>query len=154
MMKALVSTFPIFVVAAIQKISYNSNRISLKKPNCLKGNDRVKIFKLIVGILCILLACFVAYQTFYLGYGHAAFKPLEIGGTAALIGIAVLFLCGLIMVSTFKSNGVGGEVFCILIFTIGTVAAVLFRGNIPGLQLWAVLCLAPAVINLISLFTK
>ena len=114
----------------------------------------MKIFKLIVGILCILLAGFVAFQSFYLGSGSAIFKPLEISGTIAIIIIVLLVLCGLTTASTFRSRGVGGEVFCILLLSLATVAGVLFRGSIPELRLWTGICLALDVFNLLSLFTK
>ena len=119
-----------------------------------EGNDIVKIIKLILGILCILLAGFVAFQSFFLGSGNALFKPLEVSGTIAIIIIALMSICGLTMTFTFRSSGVGGEVFCILLLSLATVAGVLFRGNIPELRPWTWICLALDVINLLFLFAK
>ena len=109
----------------------------------------MKIIKLILGILCILLAGFVAFQSFFLGSGNALFKPLEVSGTIAIIIIALMSICGLTMTFTFRSSGVGGEMFCILLLSLATVAGVLFRGNIPELRPWTWICLALDVINLL-----
>ena len=119
-----------------------------------EGNDIVKILKLIVGILCILLAAFLALQTFLLGAGNALVRPLEVSGISAFVIIALLFVCGVIMVSSYQARGVGGEVFCIILFSLGTASALLFNGRIADLQLWAWICLGLSVFNLISLFTK
>ena len=120
----------------------------------VEGNDIMKVIKLLVGILCIVLSLFVALQTFILGPGNALFAPLELNRTCAIAVTALFFLGGIIMASTDRSRGVGGEVICILLFFIGTVAGVLFSGSMPEFRLWAGICLALAAINLISLFTK
>ena len=114
----------------------------------------MKVIKLIIGILCILLSLFVAFQTFYLGPGNAIYSPIELDRSAAIVAVALLLLGGLIMASTCSSRGVGGEVICILLFSIVTVFVTILDGNYADLRLWAGLFLALAVINLISLFTK
>ena len=117
----------------------------------MEGTDPVKILKLIVGILCIVLALFVAFQTFFLGPGNAFFPPLELNRTLAIGAIAVFFLGGIIMASTDGSQGAGGEVICIILFTLATIFTVVLCGRLPDLRLWAWICFGLDAVNLFSL---
>ena len=114
----------------------------------------MKVFKLVAGILCIVLSILVIFQSCAAGVGNILSGNGQISGTAGLIVAVMLLVCGIVMIATRKSDGIGGEVANIVMFSIATVFGAVFAGSYSDLRIWAALCLALTVVNLISLYTK
>jgi len=114
----------------------------------------MKVFKLVAGILCIVLSLMITLQSCAVGMGNSLFSTGEVSGSAGLI-VAVMFLAGgIVMIATRKSESVGGEVANIIMFSTGTIIGASNSGSYGDLRIWSGLCLILAVINLVFLYTK
>ena len=120
----------------------------------------MKVLKLIAGILCIICSVFLTlpyvladpYDS--VGFLRDASQAVWIGGIAGVAAAAVLFVCGVLMLTTRKSRNVGGDVLLMILLTLAVVAGAVFAGGIPVLWIWAGVFLALALLNLISLYAK
>ena len=114
----------------------------------------MKVFKLVVGILCIVLSVMVTLQSCAVGIGNTLLSSDEISGSAGIILAVLLLASGIVMVATRKSVSVGGEVASIIMFSTATLIGSINAGSYSDLRIWSGLCFVLAVINLIFLYTK
>ena len=114
----------------------------------------MKVFKLVAGILCIVISAFVVFQSMAAGLGNALLQNGEVSGSAGIIVALMLLVGGIVMIATRKSEGVGGEVAVIILFFIATFFGASLAGSYTDLRIWAGFCLVLSIVNLVSLYTK
>ncbi len=109
----------------------------------------MKIWKLISGILSILLSAFLFYQS--------RFAPLADilsgGGNAGTAGViaAITILAGGILSLFVKSGSVGGNLAITVLYGIAAICGFHFSGTFPAFGLYAIWCLICAFLALIDL---
>ena len=114
----------------------------------------MKVFKLVAGIICIVLSVYIVFQSMVAGLGNTILQTGELSGSAGFL-VAIMYLAaGIVMIVTRKSVGVGGEVAVIILFFFGTLFGAVFAGSYTDLRIWAGLCLVLSFVNLISLYSK
>ncbi|GFO86441.1 MULTISPECIES: hypothetical protein [Anaerostipes] len=110
----------------------------------------MKTWKLVSGILSIILFVFVAFQSCAAGVGNALAENGESGGSAGII-VAVLLLAGGIVSICARKGGRGLNIALIVIFGIGAVVGFTMAGSFADLNIWAGWCLINAVLAVVSI---
>ena len=114
----------------------------------------MKTFKLVAGILCIVLSAFVIFQSCAAGLFNTLSESGEVSGTAGTIAAIMLLTGGIIMIATRNKEGKGGSIAAVVVFLIGALVGFSMTGSYSDLKIWSGLMVILAVINLIPLFTK
>lgn len=96
----------------------------------------MKITKLVVGILQIVLAVYIVFQSIAVGIGHAMENSSDTGGTAGMI-TAILFLTtGIVYISTRKSPKLGGDIAGLVMMLLTWLFAITNAHDYSDLQIW------------------
>ena len=113
----------------------------------------MKTWKLVSGILSIILSAFVLFQSGIAGLGNAIEENGEVGGSAGLFVAIFLLAGGNVSIVTRKSEKRGGNIALIVMFAIAALMGFTMAGSYGDLKIWAgwcVICMAFAVISLLK----
>lgn len=111
----------------------------------------MKTWKLVSGILSMILFILVAFQSCAAGVANSLEASGETSGSIGLV-VAVLMLAGgIVSVVTRKSEGKGGNIALIVLFGLAALLGLTGAGNFSDLVIWAVWCLINGVLAVISL---
>lgn len=114
----------------------------------------MKTWKLVSGILSIVLFAVVSFQSCAAGVTNTLESNGEVGGSGGII-LAILMLAGgIVSIATRKSEGKGGNIALIVLFGIGAIFGFATAGQFADLNIWAAWCLINAVLALIAIFKK
>jgi hypothetical protein len=111
----------------------------------------MKTWKLVAGILSIILFFLVAFQSCAAGVVNTM---EENGGSSGSVGIfvAILLLAGgIVSIATRKSEGKGGNIALIILFGIAALTGFAGHGNYSDLIIWSIWCLINALIAIIGI---
>lgn len=112
----------------------------------------MKTWKLVSGILSIVLSIFVMFQSSAAGLLNALDGSKESSGTAGLFVAFLMIAGGIVSIAVRKKIGNGGNIALIVIFglaaLIGFVSA---AGKFKDLYFWASWCLLLAVLAIICI---
>lgn len=109
----------------------------------------MKTAKLVLGILTIVLSCFVTLQSCAAGTANALSENGESSGTAGLI-VSWLMLAGAIVMIATRKKGKGGSIAGIVLFGLAALIGFPSAGSYKDLKIWAGYCVILAVINIIA----
>ena len=110
----------------------------------------MKTWKLVAGILSIILFVFVTFQSCAAGLGNAMADHGEVSGSAGVIVAIVLLAGGIVSIATRK-GGKGGNIALIVLFAIGALVGFTMAGSFADLRIWAGWCLVNAVVAVVAL---
>lgn len=110
----------------------------------------MKTWKLVSGILSIILFVFVSFQSCAAGLGNALSANGESSGSAGII-VAIMLLSGGIVSIATRKGGKGGNIALIVLFGLGALIGFTMAGNFADLNIWAGWCLINAVLAIVSL---
>lgn len=110
----------------------------------------MKTWKLVSGILSIILFAFVSFQSCAAGVSNALEANGEVGGSAGLI-VAIMLLAGGIVSIVSRRGSKGGNIALIVLFGIGALCGFTMAGSYGDLYIWATWCLICAVLAIVSL---
>lgn len=111
----------------------------------------MKTAKLILGILTIVISCFVLFQSCAAGTLNALSNNGESSGTAGAMVSLLMLSGGITMIASRKNTTKGGSVAGAVIFGLSALIAFAFSNSaFKDLIVWAVLCVILAVINIIA----
>ena len=79
------------------------------------GEKKMKTWKLVSGILSIVICLFVLFQSCAAGLSNTMQGNGELGGTAGLIVAIMLLAGGIVSIATRKSSGKGGNIALIVL---------------------------------------
>lgn len=113
----------------------------------------MKTWKLISGILSIILFVVVTFQSCAAGVVNAL---EENGGTSGSIGVLVAILMlagGIVSVASRKSVKKGGNIALVILFGLAALMGFAGYGNYSDLIIWSVWCLINAILAVVALIT-
>lgn len=111
----------------------------------------MKIWKLVSGILSIVLVLFVLFQSCAAGLGNALEANGEVGGSAGVL-LAILMLAGgIVSIATRNSVKKGGSIALIVLFGIAALTGFAGAGSYGDLYIWAGWCALCAVLAIVAL---
>ena len=112
----------------------------------------MKTWKLVSGILSIIMFVLVTFQSCAAGLGNALAENGESSGSAGLL-VAVLMLAGGIVSIATRKGGKGGSIAVLVIFALATITGFTMAGSYSDLKVWAAWCLVCAILALIAIVT-
>lgn len=111
----------------------------------------MKTWKLVSGILSIILCLLVMFQSCAAGVANSLAQTGEASGSAGLIVSIMLLAAGIVSIATRK-GGKGGNIALIILFGIGAICGYTMAGTIyKDLYVWATWCLICAVLAIVAL---
>lgn len=110
----------------------------------------MKTWKLVSGILSIVVFFMVAFQSCAAGIGNAMAENGEVSGSAGII-VAIMILSGGIVSIATRKGGKGGNIALIVLFGIGALFGYVLAGSFSDLNIWATWCLVNVILAIISL---
>ncbi len=111
----------------------------------------MKVWKLVSGILSIILFALVAFQSCAAGVSNALEENGESSGSAGLIVAVLLLAGGIVSIATKKSSGKGAGIALIIIFGLAALIGFAGHGSYGDLVIWSVWCLINAVLALVGI---
>lgn len=113
----------------------------------------MKIWKLVSGIISIVLFMLVAFQSCAAGLSNTLQENGEVSGTAGIV-LAVLMLAGgITSIATSKSVRKGGNIALIVLFGLAALIGFANRGSFSDLAIWSGWCLLNAALSVVALVT-
>lgn len=114
----------------------------------------MKTWKLVSGILSIILAGIVALQSMLAGLSNALSENGEVSGSIGFI-IAIMILAGGIVSIVVRSKeGKGGNIALIVIFGFAALFGFTGHGSYSDLIIWSLWCLINAILAIICIVKK
>ena len=110
----------------------------------------MKTWKLVSGILSIIMFFMVAFQSCAAGISNALEENGEVSGSAGVI-VAVMMLAGGIVSIATRKGGKGGNIAIIVLYGLGALFGFALAGSFSDLNIWAFWCLICAVLAVVSL---
>lgn len=111
----------------------------------------MKTWKLVSGILSIILSLFVVFQSCAAGLSNALQENGEVGGSAGVIVAIMLLAAGIVSIATRNSTGKGGSIALVALYGIGALFGFTLAGSYGDLVIWAAWCLICAVLAIVSI---
>ncbi len=111
----------------------------------------MKTWKLVSGIISIVLSVFVVFQSMMAGLANALEANEQYSGSAGLV-VSICMLCGgIVSIVSRKNNSKGTNIALIILFGLATLTGFILAGNYSDLYIWSAWCLINAVLAFISL---
>ena len=111
----------------------------------------MKIWKLVSGILSMILFVLVAVQSCAAGMVNTLENN---GGSSGSVGffVGILMLAGgIVSVATRKSQGKGGNIALVILFGLAALMGFAGYGNYSDLVIWAFWCLNNAILAVVAM---
>ena len=97
----------------------------------------MKTWKLVSGIISIVLSVFVVFQSMMAGLVNALEKSGQSSGSAGLI-VSICMLCGgIISIVSRKNNSRGTNITLIILFGLATLTGFVPAQNYSDLYIWS-----------------
>ena len=110
----------------------------------------MKTWKLVSGIISIVLFAFVIFQSCAAGISNSLAENGESGGSAGLIVAIILLAGGIVSIAT-RNGSKGGNIALIVLFALGALCGFTMAGSYADLNVWSAWCLICAVFAAVSL---
>lgn len=110
----------------------------------------MKTWKLVSGILSIILFAVVSFQSCAAGLVNTIEANGQSSGSAGIFVALMLLSGGIVSIATRKGSK-GGNIALIVLFGLGALIGFSLAGNFSDLNIWAVWCLINVVLAVISL---
>lgn len=111
----------------------------------------MKTWKLVSGILSIILFVVVTFQSCAVGFVNTLEENEEVGGSAGIIVAIMLLTGGITSVATRKSEGKGGNIALIVLFGLGALTGLTMAGSYADLIVWSTWCIVNAILAIVSI---
>ena len=111
----------------------------------------MRVWKLVAGILSILLFFVVMLQSCASGFINAVESN---GGNSGSFGVFFAFLIlagGIVSIATRNSYGKGGNIALIVIFGLAAIIGLVAHGNYSDLIAWGIWALINVILAIVSL---
>jgi Ca2+/Na+ antiporter len=113
----------------------------------------MKVWKLVSGILSIILFVLVIFQSCAAGLSNALEENGEVSGSAGVIVAIMLLAGGIVSIVTRKSEKKGGNIALIILFGLGAIIGFSNYGSYSDLAIWSGWCLINAVLAIVAIIT-
>ena len=110
----------------------------------------MKNWKLVSGILSIIMFFMVAFQSCAAGISNTLGETGEVSGSAGII-VAIMLLAGGIVSIVTRKGSKGGNIAIIVLFGIGVLFGYALAGSFSDLNIWATWCLVNVILAIVSL---
>lgn len=112
----------------------------------------MKVWKLVSGIISIILFVIVTFQSCAAGLVNALEENGESSGTAGVIVAVLMLTGGIVSIATRKAVGKGGNIALIVLFGLAAAIGFTGAGSYGDLVIWAAWCALNAVLAIVAIF--
>ena len=119
-----------------------------------KGRGNMKTWKLVAGILSIILSVFVFFQSVLVGTANTMSANGEVGGSAGVFVSIFMLAGGIVSIAVRNSQKNGGNIAVVILFLLASFLGIGLAGSFSDLNVWAGWCLINAVLAIISIFKQ
>lgn len=113
----------------------------------------MKMWRLIAGILSIVLSLIVLLQSCAAGVSNALSENGEVSGSAGFLVAIAMIAGGIVSIVVRKSAGKGGSIALIVIFGLAALIGFANYGSYSDLVIWSGWCLINAELAVVALIT-
>lgn len=113
----------------------------------------MKTWKLVSGILSIVLFVFVTFQSCAAGIANTLNDSGEVSGSAGVVVAIMLLAGGIVSIATRKGSK-GGNIALIVLFGLGALCGFVMAGSYSDLYIWAGWCAICAVLAVVSMIKR
>lgn len=113
----------------------------------------MKTWRLVSGILSIILFVIVSFQSCAAGLGNTLAGNGEVGGSAGFI-VSIALLAGGIVSIVSRKGSKGGSIATAILFGLGALLGFGLAGSYADLRIWAAWCLICCVLSIICIIKK
>lgn len=113
----------------------------------------MKTWRLVAGILSIILSLFVTFQSGIAGLSNAMQQNGESSGSAGLF-VAIFMLTGGIISICVRKGGKGGSIALAIVFLLAFLLGISSAGSYKDLVIWSYWCLINGILAVIGIFLK
>ena len=114
----------------------------------------MKTWKLVSGILSMILFVIVTFQSCAAGVANSLEANGEASGSAGVL-VAILMLAGgIVSVATRNAEKKGGNIALIVLFGLAALVGFTGFGSFSDLAIWAGWCLINAILAVVAIVTK
>ena len=118
-----------------------------------KGDTKMKVWKLVSGILSIVLFVLVAFQSCAVGVSNTIMESEEVSGSAGII-VAILMLAGgIVSIATRNAAGKGRNIALIVLFGLAALIGFTNYGSFSDLAIWSGWCVINAILAIVAIVT-
>ena len=114
----------------------------------------MKVWKLVSGILSIVLFVLVAFQSCAAGVANTLESNGEVSGSAGIIVAVCMLAGGIVSIATRKSEGKGGNIALLVLFGLAALVGFANYGTYSDLAIWSGWCLLNAVLAVIAMIKR
>lgn len=114
----------------------------------------MKVWKLVSGILSIVLFVLVAFQSCAAGVANTLESNGEVSGSAGIIVAVCMLAGGIVSIATRKSEGKGGNIALIVLFGLAALVGFANYGTYSDLAIWSGWCVINAVLAVIAMIKR
>jgi uncharacterized membrane protein len=111
-----------------------------------------KTIRLVVGIISIVLSCFIMFQSCAAGVVNTVSDSGDSGGTAGLFLSLIMIASGIVSIAARKTKG--GIITSIVFYIVGAIIAFTNAKVYTDLIVWGVVALIFSALLIMSLFMK
>ena len=111
----------------------------------------MKVWKLVSGILSIVMFLIVSFQSCAAGISNTLSDNGEVGGSAGVLVAIFLLAGGIVSIATRNSKGKGENIALIILFGLATIIGLALAGSYLDLKIWAAWCAINVVLAIIAL---
>ncbi len=136
------------------KLSLSSNASANAAASASKKKSAgapLATWKLVSGILSMVLFLLVSFQSCAAGLGNAITNNGESSGSGGIILSILMLSGGIVSVATRKSERNGGNIALIILFLLASLIGFGSAGSFVDLNIWAAWCLINAILAIIAM---
>lgn len=113
----------------------------------------MKTWKLVSGILSMVLFVIVTFQSCAAGISNALQENGEVSGSAGVLVAILMLTGGIVSVATRKSVKKGGNIALIILFGLAALVGFANYGSYSDLAIWSGWCLINAALAVVAIIT-
>lgn len=113
----------------------------------------MKVWKLVSGILSVILFVLVAFQSCAAGVANALEENGEVSGTAGIMVAIFMLAGGIVSIATRRGVGKGGNIALIILFGLAAIIGFSNYGSYSDLAIWSGWCLLNAILAIVAMIT-
>lgn len=113
----------------------------------------MKVWKLVSGIISIILFVIVTFQSCAAGLSNALEANGEVSGTAGAMVAVFMLAGGIVSIATRNAKGKGGNIALLILFGLAALIGFANYGSYSDLAVWSGWCLVNAVLAVVAMLT-
>jgi Ca2+/Na+ antiporter len=113
----------------------------------------MKVWKLVSGILSIILFVLVTFQSCAAGIANTLENNGEVSGSAGVMVAVFMLAGGIVSIATRNAKKNGGNIALIVLFGLAALVGFANYGSYSDLAIWSGWCFINAVLAVVAMFT-